>query len=240
MVNMKTNESNKRQLRLSKRSFMVWTAAVYAGGVLGTVLPDIAFGATPKSMIKGEYGQWVPYTKRKAYNYYKQHGKTPAEFQRQVIVFKTSQDAGTIIVDANRHFLFLILGNNRAIRYGIGVGRDGFGWSGFVNIGRKTKWPRWTPPADMVRRDPEAAKWANGMPGGPKNPLGSRALYLYHNGRDTIYRIHGTNKPWTIGLNSSSGCIRMNNDDIADLYERVRKGAKVIVLMQGSARHVGV
>lgn len=128
----------------------------------------------------------------------------------------------------------------QAIRYGIGVGREGFGWAGIVKIGRMAEWPTWTPPAEMVARDPNARPWANGMPGGPNNPLGARALYLYEGGQDTIYRIHGTVEPWTIGLDVSSGCIRMNNDDITDLYSRVTVGAKVIVLMQGAALYKGV
>ncbi|MEM8797726.1 MAG: L,D-transpeptidase, partial [Pseudomonadota bacterium] len=147
---------------------------------------------------------------------------------------------GTIIVDGNRHFLYLIQEGGMAMRYGIGVGKEGFGWSGIVRVGRTAKWPRWTPPAEMVARDPLAAKFKNGMPGGPDNPLGARALYLYDGGRDTIYRIHGTTKPWSIGLNVSSGCIRLTNDDVTDLYERVRVGAKVIVLMQHSSERVGV
>ncbi|MEM8795517.1 MAG: L,D-transpeptidase [Pseudomonadota bacterium] len=240
MADADVPHKEKETIRLSRRSLLMWTASAYAGGVIGAFLPDLAFGATPKTMIKDEFGNWVPYTKRRAYRYYKENGKTLPEFQRQVVDFKSSQAPGTIIVNANRHFLFLVLSGKKAMRYGIGVGRDGYGWSGIVQIGRKAKWPRWTPPADMVRRDPEAAKWANGMPGGPANPLGSRALYLYNNGRDTIYRIHGTNKPWTIGLNASSGCIRMNNDDIVDLYDRVQKGSPVIVLMQGTSHRVGV
>ncbi|MEO1105033.1 MAG: L,D-transpeptidase, partial [Pseudomonadota bacterium] len=109
-----------------------------------------------------------------------------------------------------------------------------------VKVGRMAEWPTWTPPPEMVARDPKAAKYAGGMPGGPDNPLGARALYLYEGGRDTIYRIHGTTEPWSIGLNISSGCIRMNNEDVIDLYSRVKVGAKVIVLMQGAALFKGV
>ena len=118
--------------------------------------------------------------------------------------------------------------------------RDGFGWAGIVRVGRTAEWPTWTPPAEMVARDPNAAKWAGGQPGGPDNPLGARALYLYEGDQDTIYRIHGTPEPWTIGLDVSSGCIRMNNDDITDLHSRIQVGAKVIVLMQGAALYKGV
>ncbi len=183
---------------------------------------------------------WVPYDPSHAMRYYRQHGQVPSDFQRQVVTFRTAEKPGTIVIDGNRHFLYLVLGDFKAIRYGIGVGRDGFGWAGIVNVGRKQEWPTWTPPAEMVARDPKAAKYAGGMPGGPENPLGARALYLYEGNRDTIYRIHGTNEPWSIGLDISSGCIRMNNDDVIDLYSRVAIGAKVIVLMQGAALYRGV
>ncbi|MEM7693276.1 MAG: L,D-transpeptidase [Pseudomonadota bacterium] len=183
---------------------------------------------------------WVRYDPSRAMRYYQAHGSVPSDFRRQVVKFRTAEKPGTIIIDGNKHFLYLVLPNFQAIRYGIGVGREGFGWAGIVTVGRKAKWPRWTPPAEMVARDPKAAKWAGGMPGGPENPLGARALYLYEGGRDTIYRIHGTNQPWSIGLDISSGCIRMNNDDVTDLYERVKPGAKVIVLMQGAALYRGV
>jgi lipoprotein-anchoring transpeptidase ErfK/SrfK len=109
-----------------------------------------------------------------------------------------------------------------------------------VSVGRKAEWPTWTPPAEMIERDPRLAEFANGMPGGPDNPLGARSMYLYEGGRDTIYRIHGTSEPWSIGLSVSSGCIRMVNEDAIDLYERVEIGAKVIVLMQGAALYRGV
>lgn len=183
---------------------------------------------------------WIPYTNEAAARYYRAHGQTPEEFQRRLVSFRTAERPGTIIIDGDRHFLYLVLPDFQAIRYGIGVGREGFGWAGIVRVGRKQEWPTWTPPKDMVARDPQAAKWASGMPGGPENPLGARALYLYEGNRDSIYRIHGTTQPWTIGLNISSGCIRMHNDDVIDLYSRVDIGAKVIVLMQGAALYKGV
>ena len=184
--------------------------------------------------------RWVPYDPRRAMSYYRAHGSTPAEFKRRIVDFRTAEEPGTIIIDGNRHFLYFILPNFQAIRYGIGVGREGFGWAGIVRVGRKVEWPTWTPPAEMVARDPKAAKYANGMPGGPDNPLGARALYLFEGDHDTIYRIHGTSDPWSIGLNISSGCIRMNNDDVIDLYNQVKIGAKVVVLMQGAALYRGV
>ena len=183
---------------------------------------------------------WVNYDPARAMRYYQAHGGVPADFRRQVVDFRTAEKPGTIIIDGNRHFLYLVLPGFKAIRYGIGVGREGFGWAGIVNVGRKVEWPTWTPPAEMIARDPKAAKYAGGMPGGPDNPLGARALYLFEGNRDTIYRIHGTTEPWSIGLDISSGCIRMNNEDVIDLYNRVEVGAKVIVLMQGAALYRGV
>ena len=118
-----------------------------------------------------------------------------------------------------------------AVRYGVGVGREGFGWSGTVRVGAMAEWPTWTPPAEMIQRRPELVTYAEtGMAGGPDNPLGARAMYLFDGGRDTMYRIHGTNEPWSIGQNVSSGCIRMLNEDVSDLYSMVQVGAKVIVM----------
>ncbi|MCC7482138.1 MAG: L,D-transpeptidase [Hyphomicrobiales bacterium] len=151
-------------------------------------------------------------------------------FRRAEIAYETVEQPGTLIVDPGSKYLYLILERGRALRYGVGVGRQGFEWSGEATVRRKAKWPSWTPPKSMVERDPLAAKWADGMPGGPDNPLGARALYLYQGEIDTLYRIHGTNQPQSIGKAVSSGCIRLVNADIADLYSRVRIGAKVIVL----------
>jgi lipoprotein-anchoring transpeptidase ErfK/SrfK len=156
--------------------------------------------------------------------------KVPEEFHRQEIPYETLHPPGTLIVDTPNRFLYFVLSGERAIRYGIGVGRDGFDWAGTARIGRKAPWPNWYPPKAMVARDPFAAKWARGMPGGPKNPLGARALYLYANGADTLYRIHGTNQPASIGHAVSSGCVRMLNVDIIDLYDRVDAGSKVVVI----------
>lgn len=145
------------------------------------------------------------------------------KFMRQVVPYSTEQAAGTIVVDTGDKFLYLVLGKGKALRYGIGTARDGFEWSGTHKITRKAEWPGWTPPAEMKLRRPDLPDY---MPGGRNNPLGARALYI----GSTLYRIHGTNEPWTIGGDVSSGCIRMVNDDVIDLYERVKIGAKVIVL----------
>ncbi|MBB4952400.1 lipoprotein-anchoring transpeptidase ErfK/SrfK [Agrobacterium vitis] len=161
--------------------------------------------------------------------------QVPDKFKRRLVRLSTNEAPGTIIVDTNNKFLYLVEGHNKAIRYGIGVGREGFGWSGIVKIGRKVEWPSWRPPAEMRSREarrghilPEVQK------GGPDNPLGARAMYLYKGNQDTIFRIHGTNQPWSIGLNLSSGCIRMNNKDVEDLYERVDLGSKVVVIGPGN------
>lgn len=138
---------------------------------------------------------------------------------------------GTIIVDPRNHFLYLQMRGRRARRYGVGVGRAGLAFRGSATIGRKAKWPRWTPTQNMIKREPQKyAKFAGGVPGGPTNPLGARALYLYRGQRDTLYRIHGTTDPSSIGRSVSNGCIRMINAHVEDLYERVAVGAKVVVL----------
>jgi lipoprotein-anchoring transpeptidase ErfK/SrfK len=161
--------------------------------------------------------------------------EVPGKFKRRSVRFATNEAPGTIIVDTNNKFLYYVEGQNRATRYGIGVGREGFGWSGVVSIGRKAEWPTWTPPAEMRAREARRGiKLPAVMPGGPENPLGARAMYLYKGGRDTIFRIHGTNQPWSIGLNLSSGCIRMMNKDVEHLYARAPVGSKVVVIGPGS------
>ncbi|UYQ73982.1 L,D-transpeptidase [Pelagibacterium flavum] len=153
------------------------------------------------------------------------------ELRRQVVDYETNYSKGTIVVDTPNRFLYLVQEDGKAMRYGVGVGREGLALRGNAYIGRKAEWPSWTPTANMLRRDPEAnGPYRNGMPGGPNNPLGARALYLYRNGGDTMFRIHGTNQPQSIGLAMSSGCIRMLNHDIIDLYERVPSGTRVVVV----------
>jgi lipoprotein-anchoring transpeptidase ErfK/SrfK len=161
-------------------------------------------------------------------------GKVPRKFRRRSVRFFEDYAPGTVVVDTRAKYLYFVQGGGRAVRYGIGVGRQGFSWSGNAVIRRKAKWPKWTPPAEMVKRDKFAAQWADGMPGGPRNPLGARALYLFQGKVDTLYRIHGTFAPSSIGRAVSSGCIRMINADVADLYNRVSIGAKVLVLQSRS------
>jgi lipoprotein-anchoring transpeptidase ErfK/SrfK len=153
----------------------------------------------------------------------------PGALVRQVVDYASRQPPGTVIIDTGNTFLYLVLNDRQALRYGIGVGREGFTWSGEQTVARKAEWPDWHPPTEMIGRQPYLPRF---MAGGPGNPLGARAMYL----GETEYRIHGTNNPDTIGKRVSSGCIRLTNDDVTDLYERVKLGAKVIVLPTGSPR----
>ncbi len=147
----------------------------------------------------------------------------PARYKRQVVDYRTNEAPGTIVIDTPNTYLYLVIGNGRALRYGIGVGREGFTWSGTQNVTKKAEWPDWTPPPEMIERQPYLPRF---MAGGPGNPLGARAMYL----GGSVYRIHGTNDPSTIGHRVSSGCIRLTNEDVSDLYTRVNVGTKVVVL----------
>lgn len=151
------------------------------------------------------------------------------KYRRTQVYFEGNEEPGTLVVDPDNRYLYHVLAFGIANRYGVGVGRAGFAWAGNAKIGMKRRWPRWVPPREMVDRDERARKWVNGQPGGPENPLGARALYLYSNGADTLYRIHGTNEPKSIGLAMSSGCIRMLNEDVADLFDNVIVGTPVTV-----------
>ncbi|HEX2257703.1 MAG TPA: L,D-transpeptidase [Afifellaceae bacterium] len=145
--------------------------------------------------------------------------------KREVVAFDGPYGPNTIIVSTSERRLYYTLGDGKAIKYGVGVGREGFQWAGTHRVTRKAEWPNWTPPPAMIKRRPELAAYAGGMPGGPQNPLGARALYI----GSTLYRIHGTNEAWSIGQAVSSGCIRMANEDVVDLYDRVKVGTRVVV-----------
>jgi lipoprotein-anchoring transpeptidase ErfK/SrfK len=147
----------------------------------------------------------------------------PARLRRQIVSYPTREAPGTVIIDTPNTYLYYVLGGGQAIRYGIGVGREGFTWSGVQSVTKKAEWPDWTPPPEMIARQPYLPRY---MAGGPGNPLGARAMYL----GGTVYRIHGTNAPATIGTHVSSGCIRLTNADVSDLYSRVNVGTKVIVM----------
>ena len=158
-------------------------------------------------------------------------------YRREVVNYTTREKPGTIVVNPSEHFLYLVEEGGSALRYGVGVGREGFGWSGVATVRAKQEWPDWRPSKEYMQRQPEIRPNLDelqsgglGVVAGLANPLGARALYLWQGNKDTLYRIHGTNEPWTIGRNVSSGCIRLTNEDIIDLYDRTRVGTKVLVL----------
>lgn len=236
---------------LTRRSF-IWTGTVFAvlssSAVAGekrlprVIRPTINMNhvrTVPKSLYEMDLGpdlpeldpdQLPPPESDVDYPIIPASAGIPPQFRAQTVNLPGITLPGAILVDPAAHFLYLINGDGTARRYGVGVGREGFAWAGSAVIGMKRRWPRWVPPRDMVRRDRKARRWANGQPGGPGNPLGARALYLHQDGQDTLYRIHGTNEPQSIGKSVSSGCIRMLNEHIAELYDLVSIGTPVIVL----------
>jgi lipoprotein-anchoring transpeptidase ErfK/SrfK len=158
-------------------------------------------------------------------------------YRRKEVQYDTREKPGTIVINPSEHFLYFVEGGGRALRYGVGVGSEGFGWSGMARVQSKQEWPNWHPTNDYLQRQPTVRSnlytlenGSIGMVAGLANPLGARALYLWQGNKDTLYRIHGTNEPWTIGRNVSSGCIRLTNEDVIDLYDRTSVGAKVVVL----------
>lgn len=158
--------------------------------------------------------------------------KVPAQFRRQIVRDPTGERPGTLVVDTSTHFLYLVRDNGEAIRYGVGLGRAGFAWSGRAVIQWKRKWPKWTPPDEMIGRQPDLEKYSvrnGGMAPGLNNPLGARALYIFQNNEDTLYRVHGSPEWWTIGKSVSSGCVRLMNQDIIDLYDRVPGKTPILV-----------
>ncbi|HLH92817.1 MAG TPA: L,D-transpeptidase [Xanthobacteraceae bacterium] len=201
------------------RAFRTFAFAALAGAAL-----TVTAAANPLSLFAPDQ-QSSTDTRALGYAHEEQdEGFVQAErLKRQVVAYPTREAPGTIIIDTPHTYLYLVLGNGRAMRYGIGVGREGFAWSGVQTISKKAEWPDWTPPPEMIARQPYLPRF---MAGGPDNPLGARAMYL----GGTEYRIHGTNAPSTIGTRVSSGCIRLVNEDVMDLYSRVNVGAKVIVL----------
>jgi lipoprotein-anchoring transpeptidase ErfK/SrfK len=182
--------------------------------------------AEPATGIFGGFGTRKPPTQARAQVRLPRRSIDPKYLPR-VVDYVTDERPGTIVIDTGRRFLYVVLEDGKAQRYGVGVGREGFGWSGRVHVGRKAEWPTWVPPAEMRLRQPYLPV---SMAGGPDNPLGARALYLYDGGRDTMFRIHGSNQPWTIGQAVSSGCIRMRNEDVIELYKRAGIGTTVVVL----------
>jgi lipoprotein-anchoring transpeptidase ErfK/SrfK len=180
--------------------------------LIAVLAAALFLGFTAQAMAQGQV----------KFNFTAQEWSMDPKYKRTEVSFETDEKPGTVIIRTAEKRLYLVLPDGKALRYGIGVGRDGFRWSGVERVTRKAEWPGWTPPPEMRKREPHLPVY---MEGGPDNPLGARALYL----GSTIYRIHGTAQPWTIGMNVSSGCIRLQNEDVIHLYERVKVGAKVIV-----------
>ena len=206
--------------RIDRRAFLGGVGALGLAGALpaaaeaprsNTAIPSFASPARLYAAMEdgGHKLPAIPYE------------KIDKRYLRQVVLDPSMSKPGTIVVDSNTKFLYFVVENNRAIRYGVSLGKAGFDWVGSANIEYRKAWPVWTPPPEMIKRKPELAKWANGMPPGPQSPLGARALYLFRNGQDTMYRIHGTPEWSSIGKNASSGCLRMLNQDVIDLFSRV-------------------
>ncbi len=189
----------------------------FSGSAAASPLPLFPFMMTPPAQSAPPPVQAAPSEEEVA------AVEMPARLKRQIVSYATREAPGTVIIDTPNTYLYYVLGGGQAIRYGIGVGRDGFTWSGVQSVTRKAEWPDWTPPPEMIARQPYLPRQ---MAGGPGNPLGARAMYL----GGTVYRIHGTNAPGTIGTHVSSGCIRLTNEDVTDLYSRVNVGTRVIVL----------
>ncbi|RAI00332.1 L,D-transpeptidase [Acuticoccus sediminis] len=215
---------------MTRRSLVLGSTAVAVAGCQSTaaVVPvTIAVPATPDmSYFRTIYG---PITDEPFPLPAVDLNKVQPEYLRREVRNTTGERPGTIVVDTTNKFLYYTQPNGLAMRYGVGLGRAGFGWDGEATIPLKRTWPTWTPPDEMIDRDPALEKYRDGMPGGPRNPLGARALYLFQGGQDTLYRLHGTAEAYSIGRNVSSGCVRLLNHDIIDLYNRAPKGTRVIV-----------
>lgn len=203
-------------MTIDRRGFLKYTALA-ALPLAGTL------GAAGEALANGKHSE----LDRKALQLVDEAGPLDDENLRQLIAYDGPERPGTIIVDTGNFWLYLILDGGQALRYGCGVGRDGFSWSGRAEVARKAVWPNWYPPASMRKRQPELPV---AMVGGIENPMGARALYLYQNGRDTLYRIHGTTETESIGHAVSSGCVRLMNDQVMDLYQRVPVGTQVLVI----------
>ena len=185
---------------------------------MGLALTASGCASTPRELVEVD---GVTYDKR---------AQIDPRYHRQRVRYDGVGSPGSIVVDTNDKFLYSVEGGGWATRYGVGVGQAGLSLKGNASVGHKAVWPSWTPTENMMRRKPRLVQYAGGVPGGPDNPLGARALYLYRNGQDTMYRLHGTNEPWSIGRAVSSGCVRLLNDDIIDLYERTPVGTSVVII----------
>lgn len=215
----------------SRRGFVLGTASLLGLAVAGctTTSPDGDVDADSLRSYSSNYGA-LPSEKFpiKAVDL----SKVPTKYRRKRVSYRTSEKPGTLIVDTSAHYLYLVEANGKAMRYGVGLGKAGFEWSGRANVAWKRPWPTWTPPEEMIARRPDLKKYSaanGGMKPGLSNPLGARALYIFQGGVDTLYRVHGTPEYWTIGKSVSSGCVRMINQDVIDLYKRVKPKAQIVV-----------
>ena len=232
---MPINTSNENSMTVSlpsARSVAAFLALALSVGACTTVAAPPPQAAAPVAMVSpAEAERYAALTNEKFHVPEVALEDLRPRNLRQLVDYQTTHQPGTVVVDPRKRFLYLVQENGKALRYGVGVGKEGLEFQGTATVERKAQWPRWTPTTDMIMREPDRyAKWAGGMAGGDTNPLGARALYLFKNGKDTLYRIHGTNEPSTIGEAVSSGCIRMMNQDVIDLYNRIPAGSKVVVL----------
>lgn len=209
-------------MTISRRQFVAGSSAVVAAGFAA---PTLAQQDQSAAYFSGEVPDNGQYYRKTNFT------KIDPAWRRQLVKYYSEEPQGTVVIDTRNHFMYIIFENKTALRYGVGVGKEGFQWFGRAQIDRKQIWPSWVPPPEMLKRRPDLPTF---MAGGPDNPLGPRALYLYRDGRDLGYRLHGTTEPWSIGGDVSSGCIRMFPEDVVDLYQRCPMGTKVLVL-----KHLG-
>lgn len=222
-------------MSISRRSFVLGSAALTAAGVAAAGVATLTTPAAARPADSRQY--FAGLSPDHGFNYRKTNFNViDPRWRRQLVQYYSNEPQGSVVVDTRDHFLYLIFENRTALRYGVGVGKEGFQWFGRAEIDRKAIWPAWAPPADMLKRRPNLPAQ---MAGGPDNPLGPRALYLARDGRDTGYRLHGTTEPWSIGADASSGCIRMFPEDIIDLYQRCPQGTRVLVLKHIASRSNG-
>jgi lipoprotein-anchoring transpeptidase ErfK/SrfK len=242
IVGLRKNVGRKTMLSIRRHPRALWAALAAVTAATPAFAQPLAMAETP-SFPNAIFQPVMP--AERAYSYERPMPRyetsvpadtdvdaaLPAHLRRQVVPYPSAESPGTIVIDTSNTYLYYVLGGGRAIRYGVGVGREGFTWSGVQSVNRKQEWPDWHPPAEMIERQPYLPRF---MAGGPGNPLGARAMYL----GNTMYRIHGTNAPNTIGKHVSSGCIRLINEDAIDLYNRTQLGAKVVVLRDGPRTRV--
>lgn len=220
-------------LRMNRRSFLTGSASLSGLAIAGcTTAPDLPDRPREPRVSRSYALMYGPMPQEKFPIPAIDLKRVPSKFYRREVDYFGPEPVGTVIVNTRTFYLHLVQENNRAMRYGVGLGRAGFEWSGRARIAWKQAWPKWTPPASMIRRQPELERWSaanGGMPPGLDNPLGARALYIFQGNVDTLYRIHGSPEYWTIGKAVSSGCVRMMNQDAIDLYNRIPTGSRIVV-----------